>query len=43
LEIAEDPVALADVLNALDPTDPVHVPCLLVLPVTGPVGLVPPF
>jgi triacylglycerol esterase/lipase EstA (alpha/beta hydrolase family) len=43
LEIAADPVALADVLNALDPADPVPVPCLLVLPLTGPVGLVPPF
>jgi hypothetical protein len=43
LELAADPVALADVLNALDPADPVPVPCLLVLPLTGPVGLVPPF
>jgi triacylglycerol esterase/lipase EstA (alpha/beta hydrolase family) len=43
LEIAADPVALADVLNALDPAAPVRVPCLVVLPVTGPVGLVPPF
>jgi pimeloyl-ACP methyl ester carboxylesterase len=43
LEIAADPVALADVLNALDPTHRVHVPCLLVLPVTGPVGPVPSF
>jgi triacylglycerol esterase/lipase EstA (alpha/beta hydrolase family) len=42
LEIAYDPVAMADVLNALDPADPVRVPCLVVLPVTGPVGLVPP-
>jgi triacylglycerol esterase/lipase EstA (alpha/beta hydrolase family) len=42
LEIAYDPVAMADMLNALDPANPVPVPCLLVLPVTGPVGLVPP-
>jgi hypothetical protein len=41
LEIAADPVALADMLNALDPSAPVHVPCLVVLPVTGPVGPVP--
>jgi pimeloyl-ACP methyl ester carboxylesterase len=43
LEIAYDPVALADVLNALDPAQPVTVPCLPVLPLTGPVGTVPPF
>jgi triacylglycerol esterase/lipase EstA (alpha/beta hydrolase family) len=43
LEIAADPVALADVLNALDPAAPVPVPCLLVLPVTGPIGPVPSF
>jgi triacylglycerol esterase/lipase EstA (alpha/beta hydrolase family) len=43
LEIAADPVALADVLNALDPAHPVHVPCLTVLPITGPVGPVPSF
>ena len=43
LEIVADPVALADVLNALDPAAPVQVPCLVVLPVTGPVGIVPPF
>jgi triacylglycerol esterase/lipase EstA (alpha/beta hydrolase family) len=42
LEIAYDPVAMADLLNALDPASPVRVPCLVVLPVTGPVGLVPP-
>jgi len=36
LEIAADPVALADVLNALDPAHPVRVPCLTVLPITGP-------
>jgi hypothetical protein len=43
LEIAADPVAVADVLNALDPARPVDVPCLTVLPITGPVGPVPPF
>jgi len=43
LEIAADPVALADVLNALDLAHPVHVPCLTVLPITGPVGPVPSF
>jgi|SRR5579859_897559 len=43
LEIAADPVALADTLNALDPAHPVRVPCLLILPVTGPVGPVPSF
>jgi len=41
LEIAADPIALADMLNALDPATPVHVPCLVVLPVTGPTGPVP--
>ena len=41
LEIAADPVAMADMLNALDPAQPVRVPCLVVLPVTGPVGPVP--
>lgn len=41
LEIANDPIAMADMLNALDPAQPVKVPCLLVLPVTGPVGPVP--
>jgi triacylglycerol esterase/lipase EstA (alpha/beta hydrolase family) len=41
LEIAADPVALADMLNALDPSSPVHVPCLVVMPLTGPVGPVP--
>ena len=41
LEIAADPIAMADMLNALDPSDPVRVPCLTVLPVTGPVGPVP--
>jgi triacylglycerol esterase/lipase EstA (alpha/beta hydrolase family) len=43
LEIAADPVAMADMLNALDPAQPVPVPCLLVLPVVGPVGPVPSF
>jgi triacylglycerol esterase/lipase EstA (alpha/beta hydrolase family) len=43
LELAYDPVALADVLNALDPAHPVQVPCVPVLPLTGPVGPVPPF
>jgi pimeloyl-ACP methyl ester carboxylesterase len=43
LEIAADPVAMADMLNALDPAQPVRVPCLVVLPVTGPVGPVPSF
>lgn len=43
LEIAADPIAMADMLNALDPAHPVRVPCLLVLPVTGPVGPVPSF
>jgi hypothetical protein len=41
LEIAADPIALADMLNALDPSDPVRVPCLVVLAVTGPIGPVP--
>jgi triacylglycerol esterase/lipase EstA (alpha/beta hydrolase family) len=43
LEIAYDPVAMADMLNALDPAHPVTVPCLLVLPIDGPVGPVPSF
>ena len=43
LELAYDPVALADVLNALDPANPVPVPCLPVLPLTGPTTPVPPF
>ena len=43
LEISYDPVALADVLNALDPAHPVQVPCMTVLPMIGPVGLVPSF
>ncbi|MGW2250653.1 esterase/lipase family protein [Kitasatospora sp. NPDC001660] len=36
LEGGYDPIALADVRNALDPAHPVPVPCLPVLPVTGP-------
>jgi triacylglycerol esterase/lipase EstA (alpha/beta hydrolase family) len=36
LEIAADPIALTDVLNALDPAHPRRVPCEVVLPVTGP-------
>jgi pimeloyl-ACP methyl ester carboxylesterase len=43
LEIANDPVAMADMLNALDPAQPVRVPCLLVLGLVGPVGPVPSF
>jgi hypothetical protein len=43
LEIANDPIAMADTLNALDPAHPVRVPCLPILPVTGPVGIVPSF
>jgi triacylglycerol esterase/lipase EstA (alpha/beta hydrolase family) len=43
LELAADPVALADMLNALDPASPVHVPCLVVRPLSGPVGPVPSF
>jgi len=40
----EPRVALADVLNALDPC-PTRCasPCLVVLPITGPVGPVPSF
>ena len=36
LEIAADPIALTDVLNALDPAHKRSVPCEVVLPVTGP-------
>ena len=43
LEIAYDPIALTDMLNALDPASPVTMPCLPVLPVTGPVSPVPSF
>jgi triacylglycerol lipase len=35
LQIAADPVAAADVLNALDPAHPRPVPCRLVLPFVG--------
>jgi hypothetical protein len=34
---------MADMLNALDPAQPVKVPCLLVLPVVGSAGPVPSF
>ena len=43
VEIASDPVAMGDMLNALDPASPVRVPCVPVLPLTGPVGPVPSF
>ncbi len=43
VEIASDPVAMADMLNALDPASPVRVPCVVVLPLTGPAGPVPSF
>jgi triacylglycerol esterase/lipase EstA (alpha/beta hydrolase family) len=43
LEIAADPVAMADMLNALDPASPVRVPCLPVFALTGPVTPVPSF
>ena len=43
VEIASDPVAMADMLNALDPASPVKVPCVPVAPLTGPVGPVPSF
>jgi triacylglycerol esterase/lipase EstA (alpha/beta hydrolase family) len=43
VEIASDPIALADMLNALDPVHPVRVPCLPVAPLTGPLGPVPAF
>lgn len=36
LEIAYDPIALTDVLNALDPAHPRPIPCQVVLPITGP-------
>ncbi|MEV7177422.1 alpha/beta fold hydrolase [Kitasatospora sp. NPDC093679] len=36
LEIGYDPIALTDVLNALDPAHPRPIPCQVVLPVTGP-------
>jgi triacylglycerol esterase/lipase EstA (alpha/beta hydrolase family) len=43
VEIANDPIAMADMLNALDPSHPVKVPCVLVLALSGPVGTVPSF
>ncbi len=43
LEIAYEPVAMADMLNALDPASPVRVPCVPVLALTGPIGPVPSF
>jgi triacylglycerol esterase/lipase EstA (alpha/beta hydrolase family) len=43
LEMAYDPVTMADMLNALDPAQPVKVPCLIVRPIAGPVGIVPSF
>jgi triacylglycerol esterase/lipase EstA (alpha/beta hydrolase family) len=43
VEIASDPVAMADMLNALDPASPVKVPCVPVAPLTGPIGPVPSF
>lgn len=36
LEIAADPIAMTDVLNALDPSAHLPIPCQVVLPVTGP-------
>ncbi|MFE0463757.1 esterase/lipase family protein [Kitasatospora sp. NPDC058965] len=38
LELAYDPIALTDVLNALDPAHPRPIPCQVVLPVTGPLS-----
>jgi triacylglycerol esterase/lipase EstA (alpha/beta hydrolase family) len=43
LELASDPIAMADMLNALDPQSPVSVPCLTVEPLFGPIGTVPSF
>jgi len=43
LELANDPIAMADMLNALDPQSPVTVPCLTVEPLFGPIGTVPSF
>ena len=37
-EIAYDPIALTDMLNALDPAHPRPVPCEVVNPFTGPVS-----
>ncbi|MFC9328638.1 hypothetical protein [Kitasatospora sp. NPDC057015] len=36
LELADDPIALTDVLNTLDPAHPRDVTCKVVLPLTGP-------
>jgi triacylglycerol esterase/lipase EstA (alpha/beta hydrolase family) len=36
LEIAADPIAMTDMLNALDPSAHLPIPCQVVLPVTGP-------
>jgi triacylglycerol esterase/lipase EstA (alpha/beta hydrolase family) len=38
LEIGYDPIALTDVLNALDPAHQRSIPCQIVLPITGPLG-----
>jgi triacylglycerol esterase/lipase EstA (alpha/beta hydrolase family) len=43
IEMGADPVAMALMLNALDPAAPVKVPCLLVLPLIGPLSAVPSF
>lgn len=43
VEIASDPTAMADMLNALDPAHPVTVPCVPVAAFTGPTGPVPTF
>lgn len=43
VEIASDPVAMADMLNAFDPAHPVKVPCVPVAPLIGPPGPVPAF
>ena len=40
---AADPVTMADMLNALDPSSKVRVPCLPVFALTGPVSPVPSF
>jgi len=37
-EMAYDPIALTDMLNALDPAHPQPVPCMVVNPITGPVN-----
>jgi pimeloyl-ACP methyl ester carboxylesterase len=43
VELANDPIAMQDMLNALDPANPVQVHCQVVLPLSGPVSPVPPF